>query len=119
MRFFRGITVPEVKAEQAIATIKDQGLARDRGNSRKMDFRHPGDLDALFAKPTLSLKDTRPNGAEADPGVCAWVKKRGRPIMHVNTIAQAKTPPQLSWSSTLPTMPYPSTDAIFYTQSSS
>lgn len=42
-----------------------------------MEFRHPGDLDALFAKVNLSLKDTRPDGAQADPGVCACGEETG------------------------------------------
>lgn len=36
-----------------------------------MEYRHPGSLDALFAKSDLSLKDTRPDGAPADDGICA------------------------------------------------
>ena len=71
MRLFRGIAVPKDKADQVITTIKNQGLARDRGWTWKMEFRHPGDLDALFAKADLSLKDTRPDGAQSDLGVCA------------------------------------------------
>ena len=77
MRFFRGIAVPEDKADQVVTTIKSQGLARDRGESWKMEFRHPGDLDALFAKPHLSLEDTRPDRAEANPGVCACGEETG------------------------------------------
>jgi hypothetical protein len=42
-----------------------------------MEFRHPGNLDALFNKPDLSLEDTRPDNAEADAGVCACGEEAG------------------------------------------
>ncbi|MGB3273798.1 MAG: hypothetical protein WBA66_13015 [Xanthobacteraceae bacterium] len=77
MRFFRGTAVPEDKADQVITTVRNQGLARDRGESWKMEYRHPGDLDALFAKPDLSLMHTRPDSVEADPGVCACGEEAG------------------------------------------
>jgi len=77
MRFFRGIAVPEEKVERVVATIESQGLSRDQGEFWRMHFRHPGDLDALFAKPDLALEDTRPNGAEVDSGVCACGEEAG------------------------------------------
>lgn len=77
MRIFRGISIPEDKVDQVLTTIKKQGLAQDRGEFWKMEFRHPGNLDTLFAKADLSLEDTRPDGAEVDPGVCACGEEAG------------------------------------------
>lgn len=71
MNFFRGIAVPAAKVDEVISTIKTQGLTRDRGEFWKMEYRHPGPLDALFASPDLSLKDTRPDGVVGDPAICA------------------------------------------------
>ncbi|WP_191060533.1 hypothetical protein [Geminicoccus harenae] len=77
MRLFRGIAVPEDKVEQVITTIKVQGLVRGMGKNWQMEFRHPGDLDALFAKTDLSLVDTRPDGVQVDFGVCACGEEMG------------------------------------------
>jgi hypothetical protein len=56
---------------EVISTIEGQGLDRDRGEFWKMEYRHPGPLDVLLAKPDLSLRDTRPDGEPAASAICA------------------------------------------------
>lgn len=70
MLFHRGITVPAGQRDAIIASIEKSGLAQGQGRWT-MGHRHPGPLDLLLAKPDLSLEDTRPDGLEDDPAVCA------------------------------------------------
>lgn len=75
MRFFRGLTVPAADVGQVISTIRSEGLSV--GNQWNFEFRHPGSLDALFAKSDLSTKDTRPHDQAGDPAVCACGEEMG------------------------------------------
>jgi hypothetical protein len=75
MRFFRGLTVPAANVDQVLSTIRNQGLSL--GNHYSFAYRHPGPLDALFAKPDLSTKDTRPRDQTGDPAVCACGEEIG------------------------------------------
>lgn len=76
MRFYRGITLPVLQIDQAISTIAEAGFAEGRGRWRMEQF-HPGPLDVLFAKPDLSLQDTRPEGRHRQPAVCACGDEMG------------------------------------------
>lgn len=69
MRFFRGIAVSADMAERTIAGIRSQGLVSGQGKWL-MEHEHPGDLNALYVKPDLSLKGTSP-GIKAVAAVCA------------------------------------------------
>ena len=69
MRFFRGIAVPAAEAQNTIATIQSIGLVSSPGR-REMKYEHPGDIEALYSKPDLLRKDTRPD-VHSVPAVCA------------------------------------------------
>ena len=74
MRFFRGLAVPAANVVQVLATIRNQGLGL--GSQWSFEYRHPGQLDALFARPDLSTQDTRPSD-RGDPAVCACGEEIG------------------------------------------
>jgi hypothetical protein len=75
MRFFRGLTVPAPDVEQVLSTIRGQGLSQ--GNQWSFEYRHPGPLDELFAKPDLSTADTRQRDQAGNPAVCACGEEMG------------------------------------------
>jgi hypothetical protein len=75
MRFFRGLTVPAANVDQVLSTIRNRGLSQ--GSQWSIEYRHPGPLDALFAKPDLSTQDTRPHNQAGDPAVCACSEEMG------------------------------------------
>jgi hypothetical protein len=75
MRFFRGLTVPAVNADQVLSSIRKQGL--EQGSQWSFEYRHPGPLDVLFAKPDLSMSDTRPRDQRGDPAICACGDETG------------------------------------------
>lgn len=75
MRFFRGMTVAAANVDQVLSTIRNQGLSR--GSQWSFEYRHPGLLDALFAKPELSTLDTRPRDQAGNPAVCACGEEMG------------------------------------------
>jgi hypothetical protein len=69
MRFFRGLAVPADKANATINAIRRDGL-NTRPGRWFMEHRHPGSIEDLFAKPNLSLDDTRPENAAWLPAIC-------------------------------------------------
>lgn len=75
MRFFRGLTVPAENAERVRSTIESQGLGL--GSQWSFEYRHPGSLDALFAKHDFSTQDTRPTNQAGVPAVCACGEEMG------------------------------------------
>jgi hypothetical protein len=75
MRFFRGLAVPAANVDQVLSTINNQGLGL--GSQWSFEYRHPGPLDALVAKPDLSTQDTRPPDEAGDPAVCACGEETG------------------------------------------
>lgn len=75
MRFFRGITVPNHRAELVMEGIRLNGLAPDQGQWR-MTHEHPGNLKALYLKPDLSCEDTRP-GTKSVAAICACGDEAG------------------------------------------
>jgi hypothetical protein len=75
MRFFRGLTVPAANVDQVLSTIRNRGLSQ--GSQWSFEYRHPGPLDALFAKPDLSTQDIRPHNQAGDPAVCACGEEMG------------------------------------------
>lgn len=75
MRFFRGLTIRAANVDQVLSTIRNQGLGP--GSQWSFEYRHPGPLDALFAKHNLSTQDTRPRDQSGDPAVCACGEEMG------------------------------------------
>ncbi|SDD08544.1 hypothetical protein SAMN05216337_1007140 [Bradyrhizobium brasilense] len=77
MRLYRGIAVPESKANEAVAVIEGNGLlvgGRFWSGLAVHDLKMR--LEPLWDEPGLSLKLTRPNSAEPLARVCACVRAR-------------------------------------------
>src|SRR5262245_19402346 len=69
MRFFRGIAVPAAAADKAVATSIRDRPGEGAGWWRMFQCR-PKQIDELFAKPDLSLQDTRPEAGPENAAVC-------------------------------------------------
>jgi hypothetical protein len=69
MRFFRGIAVPAVVANDVISSISCRGL--DREGAKVYTWQKPTDPERLFQKQDLSRNDTQGPRESAPMGLCA------------------------------------------------
>jgi len=74
MRFFRGLAVPSDRATNVVAEIKGNGI---HTNSWRWQTEHFKRDPSLLDKIDLSLGDTRPEGAQGTPAVCACGDRDG------------------------------------------